>query len=81
MALSELESYADRFALLHHVVKRESDLVPVPRESIDAGRGPQSMVCGRDTADLGEPARLDRGAARRAIGGVHSETWWAVQGA
>jgi hypothetical protein len=40
-ALSELESYAARFALLHHVVsriaKRESDLVPVERVSIDAG--------------------------------------------
>jgi Protein of unknown function (DUF3987) len=40
-ALSELESYAARFALVHHVVnrvaRRESDLVPVSRESIDAG--------------------------------------------
>jgi hypothetical protein len=40
-ALSELPSYAARFALLHHVVdhaaRRQDDKVPVARASVDAG--------------------------------------------
>jgi hypothetical protein len=40
-ALSKLEAYAARFALLHHVVskvaKGEDDRVPVERESVEAG--------------------------------------------
>jgi hypothetical protein len=40
-ALAKLEAYAARFALLHHVVgcvgRGENDLVPVARESIEAG--------------------------------------------
>jgi hypothetical protein len=40
-AFSKLEGYAARFALLHHVVSRvargEDDLVPVERESVEAG--------------------------------------------
>jgi hypothetical protein len=40
-ALAELEGYAARFALIHHVVERvsrcEDDLVPVGRDSVEAG--------------------------------------------
>jgi DNA polymerase I-like protein with 3'-5' exonuclease and polymerase domains len=40
-AFSKLEAYAARFALIHHVIGRaargEDDLVPVERESVEAG--------------------------------------------